>query len=55
MRVTVDDLEDEALLLVLDDRWLKCSYDCLLVSSARQNISGKGTYLVENILESSLC
>lgn len=35
MRVTVDDLEDEALLLVLDDRWLECSYDCLLVSSAK--------------------
>jgi hypothetical protein len=54
MRVTVDDLEDETLLLVLDDGWFECGYDCLLVSSAT-DISGGGTYLVENILESSLC
>jgi hypothetical protein len=35
MRVTVDDLEDEALLLVLDDGWLECGYNCLLVSRAK--------------------
>ena len=35
MRVTVDDLEDEALLFVLDDGWFKCGYDCLFVSFVR--------------------
>jgi hypothetical protein len=32
MRLTVVDLKNEALLLVLDDGWFECGYDCLLVN-----------------------